>query len=97
MSVTGQRLQQELQQQEQQLEGEELRRRLEKLSRHYDVDTMKVFMVVEALGESSLHAVYSGHSKQKWQSFLRRQEACRLDLARHEKTRERYQQFLTEV
>ncbi|KAK7493101.1 hypothetical protein BaRGS_00015622, partial [Batillaria attramentaria] len=77
--------------------AEELKKRLEKLSRHYDVDTMKVFMVVEALGESSLHAVYSPLRRVKWQSFLQRTEACRLDLARHDKTRESYLHFLTEV
>ena len=88
MSLTGH--------QQPQQETEELRRRLEKLSRNYDVDTMKVFMVVEALGERSLHAVYSEQRKLKWQSFLQRREACRLDLARHETTRERYHQFLNE-
>ncbi|KAL8615457.1 hypothetical protein ACOMHN_053793 [Nucella lapillus] len=78
-------------------DGEDLKRRLEKLSRHYDVDTMKVFMVVEGLGEPWLHAVYRAQRKQHWQAFLQRQEACRLDLARHEKTRDSYRHFLTKV
>lgn len=61
------------------------------------METMKVFMVVEALGEDSVHAVYSASCRSKWQSFLSRQEACRLDLSRHDRTRERYQQFLNKV
>ncbi|XP_076445604.1 uncharacterized protein LOC143283304 [Babylonia areolata] len=78
-------------------DGEDLRRRLEKLCRHYDVDTMKVFMVVEALGEGALHALYGGGQRHHWEAFLRRQEACRLDLTRHDRTRDRYRHFLTKV
>ncbi|KAK7108656.1 uncharacterized protein [Littorina saxatilis] len=79
------------------LPAEELKKRLEKLSRNYDTDTMKVFLVVESLGEESLRSVYNPERRPKWQSFLQRLEACRLDLTRHEKTRERYQEFLEEV
>lgn len=74
-----------------------LHQRLEKLARQYDVETMKVFMVVEALGEKNLHAVYSPDRKLRWQNFLSRQEACRLDLGKHERTRECYHKFLHEV
>lgn len=93
MSVTGQHQHQH----QHRKVADELRKRLEKLSRHYDVDTMKVFMVVEALSEASLHAVYGAETRVKWQAFLQRHEACRLDLAKHDKTRDKYQHFLTQV
>ena len=73
---------------------DELKRRLEKLSRNYDLATMKIFIAVETLGESLVYSTYNPERKNKWEFFLTRREACRLDLNRHEKTREKYQHFL---
>lgn len=78
-------------------QDEELKRRLEKLSRNYDLTTMKIFMTVEALGESNVYSTYDLEKKSNWSSFLPRREACRLDLTHHDKTRERYLSFLREV
>ena len=39
-------------------QDEELKRRLEKLSRSYDLTTMKIFMTVEALGENNVYSTY---------------------------------------
>ncbi|GFO12342.1 hypothetical protein PoB_003884700 [Plakobranchus ocellatus] len=75
----------------------ELRMRLDKLSRTYDLTTMKIFMTVEALGENNVYSVYDPERRSNWESFLVRREACRLDLTRHEKTRERYDHFLSSV
>ena len=36
----------------------ELRMRLDKLSRTYDLTTMKIFMTVEAMGENNVYSVY---------------------------------------
>jgi len=78
-------------------QDEELKRRLEKLSRSYDLTTMKIFMTVEALGESNVYSTYDLEKKSHWGPFLTRREACRLDLAHHDKTREKYLQFLHSV
>lgn len=43
-----------------------------------------------------LNSVFTG-KKSYWESFLQRSEACRLDLTRHEKTREKYLAFLNKV
>lgn len=75
----------------------ELRMRLDKLSRTYDLTTMKIFMTVEALGDSNVYSIYDPEKRLNWEVFLVRREACRLDLTRHEKTRDRYEQFLASV
>ncbi|RUS90444.1 hypothetical protein EGW08_001785 [Elysia chlorotica] len=75
----------------------ELRMRLDKLSRTYDLTTMKIFMAVEAMGENNVYSVYDPEKRSNWDVFLVRREACRLDLTRHEKTRERYDHFLSSV
>ncbi|GFR75902.1 hypothetical protein ElyMa_005786800 [Elysia marginata] len=75
----------------------ELRMRLDKLSRTYDLTTMKIFMTVEALGESNVYSIYDPEKRSNWEVFLVRREACRLDLTRHEKTRDRYDHFLSSV
>ncbi|XP_069142724.1 uncharacterized protein [Argopecten irradians] len=76
---------------------DELRRRLEKLSRTYDLTTMKIFMVVECVGEEMVCSTYSPEQRVRWESFLNRKEACRLDLSKHVKNRTRYQDFLHNV
>ncbi|XP_061177102.1 uncharacterized protein LOC133185829 [Saccostrea echinata] len=76
---------------------DELKRRLEKLSRIYDFSTMKIFMTVEALGEDRVCATYNPSRRDCWESFLNRKEACRLDLNKHEKIRVKYQDFLHNV
>ncbi|XP_046361953.1 uncharacterized protein LOC124139026 [Haliotis rufescens] len=76
------------------LHEDELIKRLEKLSRNYDLATMKIFIAVESLGESLVYSTYNNERRNKWEFFLTRKEACRLDLNRHEKTREKYKQFL---
>ncbi|CAL1527201.1 unnamed protein product [Lymnaea stagnalis] len=60
---------------------------------------MKVYMTTLALGQDNLTSVYdpSVERKELWESFLIRKEACRLDLTRHEKTREKYHHFLTQI
>ncbi|XP_005091195.1 uncharacterized protein LOC101851849 [Aplysia californica] len=78
-------------------QDDELKRRLEKLSRSYDLTTMKIFMTVEALGEANVYSTYDLEKKVKWDPFLTRREACRLDLTHHDKTREKYQHFLNTV
>ncbi|KAK3577452.1 hypothetical protein CHS0354_032303 [Potamilus streckersoni] len=76
---------------------DELKRRLEKLSRTYDLATMKIFITVECLGEELVTSTYNAARKGKWETFLQRKEACRLDLNKHEKNRERYKEFLKSV
>ncbi|OWF44995.1 uncharacterized protein LOC110457565 isoform X2 [Mizuhopecten yessoensis] len=76
---------------------DELRRRLEKLSRTYDLTTMKIFVVVECVGEELVCSTYSPDQRDRWGSFLARREACRLDLSKHVKNRSRYQDFLQNV
>ncbi|KAK3098998.1 hypothetical protein FSP39_025135 [Pinctada imbricata] len=76
---------------------DELKRRLEKLSRVYDFGTMKIFMTVECLGEDRVSCTYNPDKRSKWDSFLSRMEACRLDLQKHEKIRFKYQDFLTNI
>ncbi|XP_048771062.1 uncharacterized protein LOC125677132 [Ostrea edulis] len=76
---------------------DELKRRLEKLSRIYDFSTMKIFMTVESLGEDRVCATYDPTRRDCWESFLNRKEACRLDLSKHEKIRLKYQDFLHSV
>ncbi|XP_046548011.1 uncharacterized protein LOC124257978 [Haliotis rubra] len=73
---------------------DELIKRLEKLSRNYDLATMKIFIAVESLGESLVYSTYNNERRNKWEFFLTRKEACRLDLNRHERTQEKYKQFL---
>ncbi len=73
---------------------DDLDKRLEKLSRNYDLPTMKIFIAVESLGENLVYSTYNNERRNKWEFFLTRREACRLDLNRHEKTREKYKQFL---
>lgn len=76
---------------------DELKRRLEKLSRTYDLTTMKIFIAVECLGEELVTSTYNAGRKPRWESFLQRKEACRLDLHKHEKNRSRYREFLKNV
>lgn len=76
---------------------DELRRRLEKLSRTYDLTTMKIFIVVECIGEGLVCSTYNPDQKARWESFMSRKEACRLDLSKHEKSRMRYHDFLQNV
>lgn len=76
---------------------DELKRRLEKLSRTYDLTTMKIFICVECLGEELVTCTYSVAKKARWESFLQRKEACRLDLNKHEKNKVRYSEFLKHV
>jgi len=76
---------------------DELRRRLEKLSRTYDLTTMKIFIVVECIGEELVCSTFNSDRKIKWETFLNRKEACRFDLSKHEKNKLRYQDFLENV
>lgn len=76
---------------------DELKRRLQKLSRTYDLTTMKIFIVVECLGDGRVCSTYNPEKRNKWDSFLRRREACRLDLDKHEKNRQDYTEFLTNI
>lgn len=76
---------------------DELKRRLEKLSRTYDLTTMKIFICVECLGEELVTCTYNSARKTRWESFLQRKEACRLDLNKHEKNKVRYSEFLQHV
>lgn len=76
---------------------DELKRRLEKLSRTYDLTTMKIFICVECLGEELVTCTYNSDRKSRWESFLQRKEACRLDLNKHEKNKVRYSEFLQHV
>ncbi|XP_053396778.1 uncharacterized protein LOC128556274 [Mercenaria mercenaria] len=76
---------------------DELKRRLEKLSRTYDLTTMKIFIAVECLGEELVTCTYNAGRKSRWETFLQRKEACRLDLHKHEKNRSRYREFLKNV
>lgn len=73
---------------------DEIKKRLEKLSRIYDFSTMKIFMTVESLGEDKVCATYNPAKRECWDTFLLRKEACRLDLNKHEKIRQKYQDFL---
>uniref|UniRef100_A0A2C9LDM1 Uncharacterized protein n=1 Tax=Biomphalaria glabrata TaxID=6526 RepID=A0A2C9LDM1_BIOGL len=76
-----------------------LQKRLDKLSDEYDTETLKVYMATLALGQETISHVYDPaiERRELWETFLIRREACRLDLARHEKLKEKYHQFLTEV
>ena len=76
---------------------DELKRRLEKLSRVYDFGTMKIFMAVECLGEEKVCSTFDAAKRVKWDTFLTRKEACRLDLQKHEKIRLKYQDFLLNI
>lgn len=76
---------------------DELKRRLEKLSRTYDLTTMKIFIAVECLGEELVTCTYNSSKKSRWESFLQRKEACRLDLHKHERNRTWYREFLKNV
>ncbi|KAL4233221.1 hypothetical protein ACF0H5_007905 [Mactra antiquata] len=76
---------------------DELKRRLEKLARTYDLTTMKIFIVVECLGEDLVTCTYNAAKKSRWETFLQRKEACRLDLHKHEKNRSKYREFLRNV
>lgn len=75
----------------------ELKRRLEKLARTYDLTTMKIFIAVECLGEELVMSTYNSAKKARWEPFLNRKEACRLDLQKHEKNRNHYMEFLKNV
>ncbi|KAH3736133.1 hypothetical protein DPMN_042695 [Dreissena polymorpha] len=48
-------------------------------------------------GEELVTCTYSAAKKGRWESFLQRQEACRLDLHKHEKNRVKYREFLKNV
>lgn len=76
---------------------DELKRRLQKLSRTYDLTTMKIFVVVECLGDSRVCSTYNPEKRSNWDHFLVRKEACRLDLNKHEKNRQNYVEFLTNI
>lgn len=76
---------------------DELKRRLEKLSRNYDFTTMKIFVAVECLGERLVYSLYDKDKKNKWTMFLERKEACRLDLTKHDKNRDKYCEFLSTI
>ncbi|WAR08850.1 hypothetical protein MAR_018808 [Mya arenaria] len=76
---------------------DEIKRRLEKLSRTYDLTTMKIFIAVECLGEELVTCTYNATKKGRWEAFLQRREACRLDLHKHEKNKTKYQEFLKNV
>lgn len=58
---------------------------------------MKIFMTVESLGEDRVCATYNPDKRECWDTFLIRKEACRLDLNKHEKIRQKYQDFLHKV
>ncbi|XP_050390715.1 uncharacterized protein LOC126809891 [Patella vulgata] len=75
----------------------ELKRRLEKLSRVYDMATMKIFIAVEAVGENLMYNTYSKEKQHRWEFFITRREACRLDLDKHDRTREKYLYFLLHI
>lgn len=76
---------------------DELKRRLQKLSRTYDLTTMKIFIVVESLSDSRVCSTYNPEKRNKWDTFLLRKEACRLDLNKHEKNKQNYHEFLTNI
>jgi hypothetical protein len=76
---------------------DELKRRLEKLSRTYDLTTMKIFVAVECVGEQLVCGTYDKAKTPKWEVFLARAEACRLDLSKHEKNKEKYHEFVSSV
>lgn len=76
---------------------DEFKRRLQKLSRTYDLTTMKIFIVVECLGDSRVCSTYNPEKRGNWDTFLLRKEACRLDLSKHEKNRQNYIEFLTNI
>lgn len=67
------------------------------MSRTYDLTTMKIFIAVECLGEELVTCTYNANKKARWETFLQRKEACRLDLHKHEKNRTRYHEFLKNV
>lgn len=75
----------------------ELKRRLEKLSKTYDLTTMKIFIAVECLGEDLVTCTYNSAEKSRWESFLQRKEACRIDLQKDENKRQSYLEFLKNV
>ncbi|KAH9500635.1 hypothetical protein Btru_077168 [Bulinus truncatus] len=76
-----------------------LQRRLDKLSDTYDLNTLKIYMTTVALGQDNISHVFDPalERRELWETFLSRKEACRLDLARHEKIREKYENFLVDV
>ena len=76
---------------------DELKRRLQKLSRTYDLTTMKIFIVVECLGDARVCSTYNPEKRNKLDTFLLRKEACRLDVQKHEKNRQNYMEFLSRL
>lgn len=49
------------------------------------------------VGEELVTCTYNSTKKPRWESFLQRKEACRLDLHKHEKNRAKYAEFLKNV
>jgi hypothetical protein len=49
---------------------DEFKRRLQKLSRTYDLTTMKIFIVVECLGDSRVCSTYNPEKRGNWDAFL---------------------------
>lgn len=48
-------------------------------------------------GEDLVTCTYNASKKGRWETFLQRKEACRLDLHKHEKNRTKYREFLNNV
>lgn len=64
---------------------DEIKKCFEKLLRIYDFLIMKIFMIVELLGEDRVCVMYNFDKRECWGIFLFWKEVCCLDFNKYEK------------